>query len=74
MHPDAWSRMNGGTAVDKGKVIVSQFVTLDGVVEDPGGRAFRFGPKRVAGDDLNWVRSSVVARQDCLTHFLDRRE
>jgi hypothetical protein len=60
--------------VDKGNVIVSQFVTLDGVVEDPDGRAFRFGPKRVAGDDLSWVRSSVVARQDCLTHFLDRRE
>lgn len=46
--------------MDKGKVIVSQFVTLDGVVEDPdgsggtpgGGWAFRFGPKRVAGDDF----------------------
>ena len=46
--------------MDKGKVIVSQFVTLDGVVEDPdgsggtpgGGWAFRLGPKRVAGDDF----------------------
>lgn len=41
-----------------GKVIVIQFVTLDGVVEDPDGRggagfggwAFRFGPEGVAGD------------------------
>ncbi|WP_270888782.1 dihydrofolate reductase family protein [Pedococcus sp. 5OH_020] len=41
-----------------GKVIVIQFVTLDGVVEDPDGRggtpfggwAFRFGPEAVAGD------------------------
>jgi len=41
-----------------GKVIVVQFVTLDGVVEDPdgsggtafGGWAFRFGPEAVAGD------------------------
>ena len=46
--------------MDKGKVIVSQFVTLDGVVEDPdgsggtpgGGWAFPSGPKRVAGDDF----------------------
>jgi dihydrofolate reductase len=40
------------TALDKGKVIVSQFVTLDGVVENPDGWAFRIGPKRVAGDDF----------------------
>jgi dihydrofolate reductase len=41
-----------------GKVIVIQFVTLDGVVEDPDGRggatfggwAFRFGPQAIAGD------------------------
>jgi dihydrofolate reductase len=41
-----------------GKVIVIQFITLDGVVEDPDGRggtafggwAFRFGPEAVAGD------------------------
>jgi dihydrofolate reductase len=41
-----------------GKVIVTQFVTLDGVVEDPDGRgdapfggwAFRFGPEAIAGD------------------------
>lgn len=40
------------------KVIVIQFVTLDGVVEDPdgsggtpsGGWAFRFGPEAVGGD------------------------
>jgi dihydrofolate reductase len=46
--------------MDKGKVIVIQFVTLDGVVEDPdgskgtpgGGWAFRSGPRRVAGDDF----------------------
>ena len=38
--------------MDKGKVIVSQFVTLDGVVEGPEGWAFRRGPKRVAGDDF----------------------
>jgi dihydrofolate reductase len=46
--------------VDKGKIIVSQFVTLDGVVEDPdgsggtpgGGWAFRSGLTRVAGDDF----------------------
>ena len=43
-----------------GKVIVIEFVTLDGVVEDPdgkegtpgGGWAFRFGPEAVAGDKL----------------------
>ena len=41
-----------------GKVIVIQYVTLDGIVEDPdgsggtpgGGWAFRFGPATVAGD------------------------
>lgn len=41
-----------------GKLIVIQFVTLDGVVEDPDGRggtafggwAFRFGPEAIAGD------------------------
>ncbi|MBM7503599.1 dihydrofolate reductase family protein [Agromyces aurantiacus] len=40
------------------KVIVIQFITLDGVVEDPDGRggtafggwAFRFGPEAIAGD------------------------
>ena len=37
---------------NKGKVIVSQFVTLDGVVESPEGWAFRIGPRRVAGDDF----------------------
>ncbi|TMD45669.1 MAG: riboflavin biosynthesis protein RibD [Chloroflexi bacterium] len=36
----------------KGKVIISQFVTVDGVVEGPDRWAFRFGPKRVAGDDF----------------------
>jgi dihydrofolate reductase len=46
--------------MDNPKVIVIQFVTLDGVVEDPdgsggtpgGGWAFRFGPRRVHGDDF----------------------
>lgn len=41
-----------------GRVIVVQFITLDGVVEDPdgsdgtsfGGWAMRFGPQGVAGD------------------------
>jgi dihydrofolate reductase len=41
-----------------GKVIVIEFITLDGVVEDPdgsastpgGGWAFRFGPAAVSGD------------------------
>ncbi|GAA2041578.1 dihydrofolate reductase family protein [Agromyces tropicus] len=41
-----------------GTVIVIQFVTLDGVVDDPDGRwgadyggwAFRFGPEAIAGD------------------------
>lgn len=41
-----------------GKVIVIQFITLDGVIEDPDGRggaafggwAFRFGPDAIAGD------------------------
>lgn len=41
-----------------GKVIVIQFITLDGVVEDPDGRggagfggwAFRFGREAIAGD------------------------
>lgn len=41
-----------------GKVIVIEFVTLDGVVEDPdgsgatpgGGWAFRYGPEATAGD------------------------
>jgi dihydrofolate reductase len=40
------------------RIIVIQFITLDGVVEDPdgsagspgGGWAFRFGPEAVAGD------------------------
>ncbi len=36
----------------KGKVIISQFVTVDGVVEGPDRWAFRCGPKRVAGDDF----------------------
>jgi len=41
-----------------GRVIVIQFITLDGVTQDPdgsegfeqGGWAFRFGPQAVAGD------------------------
>ena len=44
-----------------GQVIVCQFVTLDGVVEDPdgsagtpwGGWAWRFGPEVVAGDKFD---------------------
>jgi dihydrofolate reductase len=49
-----------GTVVGRGKVIVVQFLTLDGIVEDPdgseglpgGGWAFRSGPGRVADDDF----------------------
>jgi dihydrofolate reductase len=44
----------------KGKVIVIQYATLDGVVEDPdgsggtagGGWAFRVGPPRAMGDEF----------------------
>ncbi len=32
------------------KVIVIEFVTLDGVIEDPNNWAFRHGPEAVAGD------------------------
>lgn len=60
--------------MDKGRVIVIQFVTLDGVVEDPdgsgqtpgGGWAFRSGPKRVAADEyanaMNRIPKVVVSR------------
>ena len=55
--------------MDKGKVIVSQFVTLDGVVEDPdgsggtpgGGWAFRFGPNAWPATTSSSVRSSTRA-------------
>jgi dihydrofolate reductase len=44
-----------------GRVIVIEFVSLDGVTQDPdgsggsrqGGWAFRFGPEAVAGDKFN---------------------
>ena len=47
-----------GKGLIMNRVIVIQFITLDGVVEDPdgsdgtpaGGWAFRFGPEAVAGD------------------------
>ncbi|GAA3695522.1 dihydrofolate reductase family protein [Microlunatus aurantiacus] len=43
------------------KIIVIEYVTLDGIVEDPDGRggtarggwAFRFGPERLAGDKFD---------------------
>jgi hypothetical protein len=43
------------------RIIVIEFITFDGVVEDPdgsagspgGGWAFRFGPEAVAGDNFN---------------------
>jgi len=46
-------------------VIVTQFITLDGIVADPdgsdgtpqGGWAFRFGPEAVAGDKFRLGRS-----------------
>ena len=48
-----------------GKIIVIQYVTLDGVVEDPDGRsgtdrggwAFRFGREQLAGDKFALDRS-----------------
>lgn len=44
------------------RIIVAQFITLDGVVEDPdgsngtefGGWAFRHGPEAVAGDKFSY--------------------
>jgi dihydrofolate reductase len=58
------------------KVIVIEFTTLDGVVEDPdgstgtpgGGWAFRFGPEAVAGDKFR-----LGARLDTGTLLLGRR-
>ena len=49
---------SGKSAAGKGKIIVIEFVTLDGVVEDPDGRAgtpfggwaFRFGAAAIGGD------------------------
>lgn len=45
-----------------GRIIVSQFITLDGVVEDPdgadgtafGGWAYRFGLEAIAGDKFDY--------------------
>ena len=59
-----------------GSVIVIQFVTLDGVSEDPdgsqgfahGGWAFRFGPQAVAGDKFR-----LGALLDSGTLLLGRR-
>jgi hypothetical protein len=53
-----------------GRVIVIEFVTLDGVVQDPdgsegsaqGGWAFRYGPEGVAGDKFALGRYSTRAR------------
>ena len=44
--------------MDKGKVIVSEFVTLDGVVENPQDWAFRSGPTRVTSDD--WKLGAIL--------------
>jgi dihydrofolate reductase len=58
----ATDRGKGGASrqgrITMNRVIVIEFITLDGVVEDPdgsggtpaGGWAFRFGPEAVAGD------------------------
>jgi len=55
-----------------GHVIVIEFVSLDGVMQDPdgsegsrqGGWAFRYGPEAVAGDKfgLKEVLDTVVSR------------
>lgn len=45
-----------------GRIIVAQFITLDGVVEDPdgsdgtpfGGWCFRHGPEAIAGDKFHY--------------------
>jgi dihydrofolate reductase len=59
-HPAGLARATSPRAEEAGmgKIIVIQFVTIDGVVEDPDGRAgtpfggwmFRFGPETIAGD------------------------
>ena len=51
------------------RIIVAQFITVDGVVEDPdgsgetafGGWAFRHGREAVAGDSLVTVRFCKLA-------------
>jgi dihydrofolate reductase len=58
------------------RVIVIEFITLDGIVEDPdgsagtpgGGWAFRHGPEAVAGDKFR-----LGARMDTGTLLLGRR-
>jgi dihydrofolate reductase len=58
------------------RVIVVEFITLDGVIEDPdgsdgtqgGGWAFRFGPEAVAGDKF-----SLGPRLDAGALLLGRR-
>jgi hypothetical protein len=52
------------------RVIVIEFVTLDGVTQDPdgnegfgpGGWAFRFGPEAVTGDPSAWANCWTPAR------------
>ena len=58
------------------RVIVIEFITLDGVIEDPdgsdgtpgGGWAFRYGPEAVAGDKFR-----LGERMDTGTLLLGRR-
>ena len=58
-----------------GRVIVIEFVSVDGVMQDPDGRegfdrggwAFRYGPEAVAGDDafstnMNTIPKLVASR------------
>lgn len=66
-----------------GRVIVIQFITLDGVTQDPdgtegfvhGGWAFRFGPQAVAGDkfklDALLDRGTLLLGRRTWQHFAE---
>ncbi len=66
-----------------GRLIVIQFITLDGVVEDPdgndrspfGGWAMRFGPQRLAGDKFRLgpilAHGTLLFGRNTWDHFAD---